>query len=104
MCARQVLWYLVSDSLALRRAAKDKYGDTVFARTEDLELRHTSKAAVANGGGAAAMVTTVGESWAFGMTDVQALSVRPRNSDKPTFWHRCTGRTLGCSNGWPMLS
>ena len=72
----QVVWYLLSDSLSVRQAARERYGDKLMTQVA-ARVQHTAnhdgqqprpgQEALSLEG----MRTAIGEHWAFGMTDFQ---------------------------------
>lgn len=73
----QVIWYLVSDALPIRRAAKERYGEKVLTRTgdedgEQLTLGHTTWGGA--DGKQDVFVSAAGENWLFGMADYHIIS------------------------------
>ena len=73
---QRVVWYLVSDSMAVRRQAKERYGDKVMTRLDGLTLKH-----VGDKGGfedeterRAAFLSAAGEMWLLSLCDFYVIS------------------------------
>ena len=75
---QRVVWYLVSDSMAVRRRAKERYGDKVVTRLDGLTLKHVGD----KGGGGlrdeaerrAAFLSSAGEMWLLSLCDFHVIS------------------------------
>lgn len=65
---REVIWYLLSDSVRLRKSAIIKYGRKVLTNLDGVkDLKHIRKDR--GGGGAAAMMYAAGEHWLYSLAD-----------------------------------
>lgn len=69
---KRLLFYFISDSMALRRNAVGHYGNaTMLASTEGVEVAHTSRNSGDEEQLKAALRTAAGQMWLFGFTDCQ---------------------------------
>lgn len=74
---QRIIWYVISDSVSLRKAVYERFGGKVFTRTYSIDTSHTAKENRKQGTGHVSLSSyqdIAGEHWLFGMTDFQVVS------------------------------
>lgn len=84
---QRLVFYLMSDSMSLRRHALAYYGnDTLLTAVDGVEVTHVAFNHLNEEHLRDALLTAAGEMWAFGYTDVQVISKHSGFGALGSFW------------------